>query len=43
MHYALPLQVVRDHIQSPTEFDSTPKCTELLQVRCACRGAQSKV
>ena len=29
------LQVVREHIQSPTEFDSTPKCTELLQVRWA--------
>jgi hypothetical protein len=24
-------EVVRDHIQSPTEFDSTPKCAELLQ------------
>jgi hypothetical protein len=31
---ALLLQVVREHIKSPTEFDSTPKCTELLQVSC---------
>lgn len=28
---APPPQVVRDHTQSPTEFDSTPKCAELLQ------------
>lgn len=34
---AAPLQVVREHIQSPTEFDSTPKCTELLQA-CAGQG-----
>jgi hypothetical protein len=28
-------EVVREHMRSPTEFDSTPKCTELVQVRAA--------
>jgi hypothetical protein len=32
-------EVVREHIKSPTEFDSSPKCTELLQVSAAAGGA----